>query len=263
MSIQIEVVERMNHKGLDLGYGRSLAMVLCVVTMLWGCQDDTDQRLVESNDAVLPLDVTRVVYLNRKGGIYTQSKDDDSAQNTVSILDVAGPVELPPFDGTQDAWDATVACVREQYAAYNIQFVEEEPDALHMEIAVGGDRKDLGYLNNIQGVAPQRVDCKPLENGIGFVFSSSAQINNDPELACWAVAHELGHVLGLEHSLHCDENMSYRSVCTHKHFLDRDLKCGDYTAGPCLCGGETQNSHQHLLSYLGESKSVWSSHVKP
>lgn len=228
-------------------------LALLMFQLQLGCIADaagTDQQGVDQRDQALPEGYTRIVYLNRDGGQYTKSSLNDSAQNTSSVLDVDTPVTIPPFEGDEQAWQSIISCLSDQLAEYNIRVVTDAaPTTIHTELVIGGSAQDAQLIDYVDGLAPQRLDCEILEQGIGFVFSQHFEA--DPTRVCWAAAHELGHLLGLDHTLGCAENMSYTPACGQKYFTDQDLSCGEYTARDCFCGGQTQNSHQHLLRVLG------------
>ena len=205
----------------------------------------------------LPLGHQRVVYLNRHGGSFRRGeREDDASRNIISRLPVEGPVAVPPFEGDELRWAQLVLCVEQLYAPYNIAFVTEEPDprSIYLELVVSsGVAADSGSEEYQFGYAVWRDDCKPVEKGVGFVFEGDAFgfFQADEEL-CWGVAHETGHLLGLQHTIHGGEIMSYdMEPGVRKRFLDQDLVCGEDFERPCDCGVNTQNSHQHLMRILG------------
>lgn len=232
--------------------------LILISSLYMGCMLeplDADQRMVDHRDQPLPRDYKRVVYLNRHGGEFVKGKRNSAQENTSTVLDVEGPVTIPPFEGDDEQWASVVACVREQFSAYELRIEPDlEPDGPHMEIVIGGTYQDAQLNKRVEGLAPQRLDCEILERGVGFVFSQ--QLFGDVDKLCWATSHELGHLLGLDHSLDCDENMSYTPACGQKIFKDEDLMCGEDFPRDCYCGGQTQNSHQHLLEKLGPAPMV-------
>lgn len=236
----------------------SAPLLILISSLYMGCMlepQDEGQRLVDHLDQPLPEGYKRVVYLNRHGGEFVKGTRNSAQDNTSTVLDVDGPVSIPPFEGDDAQWNSVVACVREQFAAYELRIEPSlEPDGPHMEIVVGGTYQDALLKQRVEGLAPQRLDCEILERGVGFVFSQ--QFFGDVEKICWATSHELGHLLGLDHSLDCDENMSYTPACGQKVFKNEDLLCGEDFPRECICGGETQNSDQHLLSKLGPAATL-------
>lgn len=231
-------------------HARALGALLGLLALPACIQETTpsDARAV-NNQYSLPLGVERVVYINLTGGTYTLGSPNDSQDNVSSVLDVPGPVTLPAYAGTPDQWEETFDCVLAHFAPYNVSFQLDPPQGTHVELVVGGLDEDLEFVDDYNGVAPQRSDCGVVERGIGFVFSDA--VGSEPGEVCWAIAHELGHIFGLDHSLACGDIMSYDQSCGPKVFLDEDLVCGTYSARDCTCG-PTQNSRQHLLEVLGE-----------
>ena len=218
-------------------------------------EPDEDHRLVHQREQPLPEGYRRVVYLNRTGGQFIKGRVNDAQANTSTVLEVSGPVTIPPFGQDDASWASLVACVRERFWPYDLRFATDaEPEGPHMEVVIGGWPQDAQLTRQVEGLAPQRLDCQILERGVAFVFSD--RIGADPEALCWATAHELGHLLGLDHTLHCGESMSYIQGCGVKQFRDEELLCGEYEGQEreCLCGGATQNSHTHLLRALGPAR---------
>jgi hypothetical protein len=229
------------------------ALAALAFAALVACDPGDDQRVTTGNRFTLPPGSLRVVALNRHGGAYRYDRVDDARSNLASALDVPGPVTQPPFGGTDADWDALVTCVQRALSPYHVTVTDQpDPGEVYMEVSVGGTRRDLGFERPIQGIGARRSDCGPLERGVAFVFSAALGEDDVPTL-CWVTVHELGHLMGLDHSLACDETMSYLSGCGEKSFTDQDLMCGEGEERPCPCG-QTQNSDAHLRAVLGPSR---------
>jgi hypothetical protein len=56
---------------------------------------------------------------------------------------------------------------------------------------------------------------------------------------------------GLDHVRECRDLLSFETDCSDRSFVDDDITCGEFEDRPCNCGGDTQNSFQHLLDLLG------------
>ncbi len=97
------------------------------------------------------------------------------------------------------------------------------------------------------GVAP--FTCGPIENAMSFTF---ALLYDDMRELCNVVGQESAHAFGLDHELQCDDPLTYLPGCPIKRFQDLDAPCGEFSERDCDCGGDTQNSYQYLLEFLGE-----------
>jgi hypothetical protein len=190
-----------------------------------------------------------VVYLNRLGGTYSPGAND-SATNRSSI--VSRSYTIPAYSRGDASWTRVVACVREQFAAYNVAITEVEPGAgNYVEAVVAGHPSQIGLQSGIGGIAPiDTYSCRPIERAIAFVFERN--LGNDQHL-CEIVAHEVGHTISLEHEYKCQDPMTYLTGCGNKTFQNSSEWCGTYAAERCACRGGQQNTHAALLNLLGPS----------
>ncbi len=214
----------------------------------------------------------RTIFLNRDGGTYAAADDSDSSMNRIAL---GGPVggTIPALALDDPSWAGVVDCVKAFYTDYSIDVVETEPAATeaYIEVVVGGTQTDINYAANLPpgsvllGVAATNElgsGCDVEERGVCFAFSdnhgSLAVANNRLEL-CITIAHEAGHLLGLEHEVLPEDVMSYHTQPSNKRFADFDSACGTYTGmeGQCSCGDAvTQNSDQVLLENLGPNEKI-------
>ncbi len=205
----------------------------------------------------------RTIYLNRFGGTYeVASQPTDSAHNIANTLVSANgrarTAVIPPL-GTAFDWPKVAACVKEAYAPYNVRIVEVEPTTgPYVEAVVGGSGSALGYSpTDLFGIASADNFCGVTESGIAFTFAE-AHLNvaqRDLEL-CATIAHEVGHLLALEHEVLGTDLMSYVLVAqtTSKSFVDQFVQCGTTPQQPsaCACSGSgTTNSASRLGTYVG------------
>lgn len=188
---------------------------------------------------------TRVVFLNRRGGTYTRGTNNSSTN--VSSIPTASSVALPAYEGTETDWQTLMSCVRDQYARFNVQITDVDPGAAtHIEAVVGGTSSLLGLASNVGGVSP--FNCGVISRSIVYVFSKAySSVRGE----CEAVAHEIGHSLGLEHEYLCQDPMTYLYGCGNKSFQDATAQCGTSSAVACQCGAATQNTVQKLLTNVG------------
>jgi MYXO-CTERM domain-containing protein len=202
---------------------------------------------------VAPLEGPNVLFLNDckpDGCLVRPGANDDSRTNTSSI--VRQPSQLAAFSGDQLTWDAAVACVRENFAPYNISVVTTDPGNVpHFEEMVAGLPAQVGFPNGVAGVSP--FSCGVINNAITFTFANLTP--NDALALCWTVSQEAAHAFGLEHSMLGTDAMTYIADPPRKMFVDETACVG--AAGccqpsqECQCNRTTINSHQRLMEVLG------------
>lgn len=201
----------------------------------------------------------KVIYLNPcTAGCTARKGTDNAAANTSSILgrdNTPAEIALDPFRWDASVWDATVACVRANYAPFDVTVVTDEPTSgRYLEVMVAGTASALGLAGNTLGVAPLTSNCSALPTAIAYTFANAHQPGADQvaEL-CATVIHEAGHLYGLDHEYLCRDAMTYLSGCGDKIFVNRSVQCGEFD-GPraCKCGA-TQNSFVKLTREIGAS----------
>lgn len=205
----------------------------------------------------------RTIYLNRFGGTYEVKRGaaTDSSTNVVSSQTSADgnarTAVIPPLASDFD-WPTISACVREHFAPYNVRIVEYEPSSgPYIEAVVGGSGTSLGFPSGaLLGIAAADNFCGVTEAGIAFNFSEDHRgiQQRDLEL-CATIAHEVGHLIALEHEALARDLMSYVPVfqAPNKAFVDQDSACGTSPQDTyrCSCTANTTNSHQRLVSHVG------------
>ncbi|HWO17215.1 MAG TPA: MYXO-CTERM sorting domain-containing protein [Kofleriaceae bacterium] len=207
----------------------------------------------------------RVVYLNRNGGTYTRAGSTDSAANRVdsTFFDqtTATTFTIPPLAATGFNWTAISSCVRAHFRRFNINVVETEPTSgSYIEAVVGGTGQEIGFgPNELFGIASADNFCSVTEKGIAFNFSETHRDvpRRDDEL-CATIAHEVGHLLALEHEQLATDILSYVLIADSgsKSFINQAAGCGTspQTPASCTCnggGGGTTNSYMRLSSFIG------------
>ncbi|MBA3391851.1 MAG: hypothetical protein H0T89_04355 [Deltaproteobacteria bacterium] len=218
--------------------------------------------------------MSKVLYLERCRGncTVTKSNVNNAQTNESTIPGQAGMHVLTEFvnrDGVAGAaadaeWAALVQCLREVYSPFDIQITDTRPTSgtYHMAIAAGLPRQ-IGFGDDVLGVAPLASNCSPQDNVISFSFANAHGPTLRGENLCWTVAQESAHAFGLDHSFKfldgrsaCNDPMTYQVDCGGQRFFrNQAAKCGEYEERACRCG-PTQNSHTKLLGTFGAGTAI-------
>ena len=208
--------------------------------------------------AALPADGTapavaasRTVFLNRNG--ITVSPGTNDARTNRSTIPKQ-QTTIPPWNVGAATWAATVTCMREIFAPFNIAIVETDPgDVPHIEAVFGGSPTQFGMPSTLAGLSPFTSDCAVIESSIVFTFMGV--LPADPILACEVQAQEVAHSYGLDHVLLASDPMSYQPYERRRWFQNQDASCGEDDARPCGLNGsvcrQKQNSVALLLQRVG------------
>lgn len=161
------------------------------------------------------------------------------------------PLGLGTRDQTVDAY---LERVRNLYAPFDVQVVRRKPAiANYSRVVIGGDRQlDARFeaVPNAVGVAAGTIACTAVDNlerGLAFVFSGT--IYDDPTSSVHTltsvIAHEAGHMFGLDHSAATGSLM----------FPASGLQAPTWGTGPvdasASCGRATQDDVAVLMANLG------------
>ncbi len=194
---------------------------------------------------------SKVIYLN-KNGVTLQPGNNDSRTNRSTLASQA--TTLPAWNVSATTWTATVTCMKELFAPFDVQVTETDPGQTpHIEAVFGGSPGMLGMPNGVAGVSPFTTDCSIIENSIVFTFTNV--IPADARLACEIMAQEVAHSYGLDHELLASDPMTYLDYTGNRTFKNQTVSCGEDTTRPCGINGSTcranQNSVQLLTDRLG------------
>lgn len=213
--------------------------------------------------------LSRVIYLERcRGGCTVTKSSSNDAQAGLTILpQTPGVHQVTEFhskDGEAGApadaeWNQLVACMKDVYSPYDVEVTDVKPatGTYHMAI-VAGFPSELGFGEDILGVAPLSPSCAALDNVMSFSFANAhgptLRVNN----LCWTAAQESAHAFGLDHTIKfidgkstCNDPMTYQVDCGGTRFFrNQPAKCGDFNERACRCGS-TQNSHKKLIDTFG------------
>lgn len=211
-----------------------------------------------------PQGPSRLVYLNREGGVLTGGIDDAPA-NVSSVVSNSpkGTVTVPPFTASNTRWRAITGCIRKKFERFNVEIVESRPVGKdYLMVMMGGRPRDLGFEakdghnhSHATGLAP--FNGLPIPRAVVFVFTRA--LRESTTATCETAGMEIAHAYGLDHARHCRDLMTYMRRCGTRSFLDKDLACGEHKDRPCLGGGERQNSYRQLMAVLGPASATSSS----
>jgi hypothetical protein len=195
----------------------------------------------------------RVIFLDRSARTVAPG-DDDAAGLVSSVVASNGARarEVPGWKGSAKAWAATVACVRDLFAPFDVEITDRPPTTTeHVRVLVGGRPADVGERERtIAGLAPFNGSVVPR----AIVFSFAATQGHRPRAVCETIASEIAHAYGLDHAYLCSDVMSYLPPCGKRRFVDKDAACGELGPRSCAGGAPTQNSHRRLLGVLGPAR---------
>lgn len=220
--------------------------------------------------------ISHVIYLERcRGGCSVmKSNTNDALAGLSSVPQTPGAHTITEFrskDGMTGApadmeWNELLQCVREVYSPFDVVVTDVKPTegTYHLAI-VAGFPSELGFGQDILGVAPLANNCAAQDNVMSFSFANAhppqLRVNN----LCWTVAQESAHAFGLDHTFKftdgrstCNDPMTYQIDCGGQRFFrNYPAKCGEFNERACHCGG-VQNSHGRLLSVFGAGTPITS-----
>jgi hypothetical protein len=209
------------------------------------------KRLPAVNTPPAAVAQSRIIYLNKSGVTLTPG-DDDSRTNRSSIITSTRGV--PAWNPSATVWNATVACLKDMFARWDVTVVETDPGNVpHMEAVFTGSPSSIGMSSGVGGVSPFTEDCGVIENSIVFAFTNA--FGNNAQTICEVMAQEVAHSYGLDHELLASDPMTYLNYNGKRTFKDQTVSCGEYSSRACGIGGSVcrpnQNSVQLLTQRLG------------
>lgn len=199
---------------------------------------------------------SKVIYLN-KNGITLQPGDDDARTNRSSII--SGARSVPSWNTSAANWAATVQCMKDMFAPFDVTVTDVDPGMVpHMEAVFGGSPGNIGMGQGVGGVSPFTTDCAVIENSIVFTFTNA--VGSDARTVCEIMAQEVAHSYGLDHEMLASDPMTYLNYNGDRSFKDQTVPCGEYQNRACGIGGSVcrpnQNSVQLLTERLGRADLV-------
>ncbi len=195
---------------------------------------------------------SRIVYLN-KNGVTVAPGTNDARTNRSTIASAS--TTIAPWNVSATTWAATVSCMKELFAPFDIQIVEANPGNVpHIEAVFGGSPGQLGLPAGVAGVSPFTTDCSVIENSIVYTFTDV--IPADARLACEIQAQEVAHSFGLDHQLLASDPMTYLQYNANRSFKNQLVDCGEDTVRPCGINGSVCRTKQNSVALLTERLGV-------
>ena len=193
-----------------------------------------------------------VLYLDFDGATVVRGPACSSSADLCSsvVKCESGRAVVPPFSGTPAERAGITTLVRQYYAPFAIDIVDEKPaSGSHTTCVVGGQPGDICFEGRAAGVAP--LDCNDANGDVDIVFAFSDASRNDPHLTAVAIAQETAHSLGLEHTTLITDIMYPYLSGVETGFLDSEMGI-ERSFG---CRADSQNSFLALEQVLGPSPS--------
>jgi uncharacterized protein (TIGR03382 family) len=195
------------------------------------------------------LAVSKTIYLN-KNGVTLQPGNNDSRTNRSTLANQA--TTLPAWNPSPATWTATVNCMKDLFAAYDVVLTETDPGQTpHIEAVFGGSPGQLGMPNGVAGVSPFTQNCAVIENAIVFTFTQVLP-QTDSRLICEIMAQEVAHAYGLDHELLASDPMTYLDYNGNRAFQNQTASCGEDVQRPCGINGSVCRPNQNSVTLLTE-----------
>jgi len=198
-----------------------------------------------STQRPLAADMHLSVVVHRGGGRVVAGAYDDAKRWVSHAVQTTGRSEatIPAFEGSEAEWRGLMSCVRSQYSGLPVDFVEEPPaTGDYVLVVVGGSPRDMGLAHTWGWASAGSGDV--VSEGVGFVFSAAHRAKDRTLALCETLTHEVGHLIGLNHSTDCDDVMNTGEGCTNR----------DYQ------GGTLRGFRQANRSVLASSLAAWTKH---
>lgn len=212
------------------------------------------QLLPPSTNPVTPgataaVATSKTIYLN-KNGVTLQPGNNDSRTNRSTLATQA--TTLAAWNASPTVWAATVTCMKDMFAAYDVTVTDVDPGATpHIEAVFGGSPQQLGMPNGVAGVSPFTQDCSVIENAIVFTFTQVLP-QTDSRLMCEIMAQEVAHAYGLDHELLASDPMTYLDYNGNRAFQNQTASCGEDVQRPCGINGSVCRPNQNSVTLLTE-----------
>jgi hypothetical protein len=136
------------------------------------------------------------------------------------------------------------------FADFNVIFTLTRPasGSYYTAVVSSGGGAWCDVKDTVAGVSP-RV-CAPIQSGVAFTLDGGSSAHDTAVI----IAHEQGHLLGLEHVTD-DNEIMYPFICQSCDGFENST----FTVSDDACRRPTQNSHQMMMQALGP----WGGGPKP
>lgn len=165
------------------------------------------------------------VVVQRGGGRVLAGDYDDAKRRVSHTVQSTGrsEVTMPAFEGTDAEWRGMLSCAQSEYRGLPVVLVEKPPaTGDYLVVFVGGSSRNLGQ-SQIWGLSSAGSRAV-VPNGVGFVFSADDKLNDRTLALCMTLTHEVGHMLGLDHSSDCNDVMSTSVQCKQFEYKLRGFR---------------------------------------
>jgi hypothetical protein len=194
-----------------------------------------------------PAAATRnVIWVNMEGGTYVAGPWPDDSRNRRSWLVGSYGWRSRTFAAYNGDRAEVLRVMQSLFSRFDVEVTDRRPAAGSFIdcVITGSSSSVLGC--GCGGVAPMSSNCALIPTAIVFTFAPGF---GSPRRIAEVAAQEVGHAIGLDHEMLCQDPMSYLQ-CGAKTFQDQYVACGEFQARRCQCGG-VQNSVQELYRKLG------------
>jgi uncharacterized protein (TIGR03382 family) len=190
-----------------------------------------------------------IIFVNFDGETLTAGMDS-AQQNITQIPGLDGPFAAY---GDGDKRTAVVQAVMADWAAYNMEIVDQRPASGEYVMNMTGPTNPFG--GGVLGIAP--VDCFNMQthSNITFAFHSVDDMFSAP-ITATTIGQEVAHSFGLEHVDEPNDIMNPYNAGGDPTFIDACIPivggafCSQQHTAHCPDGFQ-QNAHQELLSMFG------------
>ena len=197
------------------------------------------------------------VHVTGTGGRVTAGEADNGPQWISRALYNAGYsyADIPAFEGTAAEWQFMITCAQNHFAGFPIQLVDTAPTTGdYVTVVVGGQAAHMGQTN-MWGWASMG-DKAVVVRGMGFVFSQDHGPTQRADL-CQTLAHEIGHLVGLDHTQDCGDLMETPRNCERTGFLERSRAALAVSLAPYTHTPTAVTPTSHAIERLTPTFGYW------